>query len=164
MQYVAQRHPDWKCLIFGQGTARPAIEAPIRELGLEKNALLCDPLPPDDVPKMYAAAQIAPFVFKYGPITSSGLMEAMAAGKAIVVPERKGVREWAGDAGMYVAENDAALGEGINRLIEEPALRRRLGKRAREAAERKFSIKAVADQYVKLYERLDREYRGETKK
>lgn len=152
MKIVAKKHPEFKFLIFGHGEARPAIAQRIKDLKLEDNVLLCDPLKPEDVPRMYAASSIVPFVFKYGPVTSSGLMEAMACGKAVVVP--KVAEKWAKDSGVIVEETEQGIAEGIIRLIENPALRKRLGKRAREIALEEFSIKSIADRYIRLYEKL----------
>jgi len=80
------------------------------------------------------------------------LLEAMAAGLAIITTEGTGCAEVVGDAGLLVPVRDSkAISRALARLIEHPELRRSLGAAARRRIEDKFTWGAVARRYVEEY-------------
>jgi glycosyltransferase involved in cell wall biosynthesis len=80
------------------------------------------------------------------------LLEAMAAGQAVVTTRGTGGAEVVGDAGLLVAPRDTpAIRDTLRRLIGAPELRARLGAAARRRVEERFSWSAVAGRYVELY-------------
>jgi glycosyltransferase involved in cell wall biosynthesis len=82
------------------------------------------------------------------------LLEAMAAGLAIITTEGTGCAEVVGDAGLLVPVRDSrAIGRALQRLIENPELRRTLGTAARRRIEENFTWSAVARRYVDEYSR-----------
>ncbi|MGN6391544.1 MAG: glycosyltransferase family 4 protein [Gemmatimonadales bacterium] len=81
------------------------------------------------------------------------LLEAMAAGLAIVTTAGTGCAEVVGDAGLLVPVRDArALAVALRRLVEDPVLRHSLGAAARRRIEENFTWRAVAERYVEEYE------------
>ncbi len=61
-----------------------------------------------------------------------------------------------GDNGLLVAESDVqGLAAGIIRLIEDKALRKRLGKSARKEIELNFTEPVIMQRWVKLFETLN---------
>lgn len=83
------------------------------------------------------------------------LLEAMAAGMAIVTTAGTGCADVVGDAAILVPSGEpAALRRAILRLARDPELRASLGRRARERLERRFSWPTVAAEHVALYESL----------
>jgi glycosyltransferase involved in cell wall biosynthesis len=82
------------------------------------------------------------------------LLEAMAAGLAIITTEGTGCAEVVGEAGLLVPVRDSkAISHALKRLIENPELRRSLGAAARRRIEEKFTWTAVARRYVEEYSR-----------
>jgi glycosyltransferase involved in cell wall biosynthesis len=82
------------------------------------------------------------------------LIEAAAAGKAIVTTDVPGCREVVrhGDNGLLVPPRDAgALADALARLIENPALREQMGIRSRILAEQHFGLEMVIRQTLALY-------------
>jgi glycosyltransferase involved in cell wall biosynthesis len=76
------------------------------------------------------------------------VLEAMAAGKPVIVTDSNGlagaVRDYG--AGIVVPGDSAqALVEAMQRLASEPTLAERMGQHALAAVREKFSIDAVAD-------------------
>lgn len=83
------------------------------------------------------------------------LLEAMAAGMAIVTTADTGCAEVVGDAALLVPSGDVpALGAALDRLIGDPALRARLGARARRHFERAFTWTTVAATHERLYRQV----------
>ncbi|MBS0340202.1 MAG: glycosyltransferase, partial [Proteobacteria bacterium] len=77
-------------------------------------------------------------------------IELMAAGRGLIVSERGGLAECAGDAGLLFPNGDAnALAACMLRILSEPQLRHTLGQRALQRAER-FAPGRFVDQYVEL--------------
>ena len=79
----------------------------------------------------------------------SALVQAMATGKALVVSASPGIAEYVrdGEDGLVVVPHDPdALRAAIRRLLDDDALRLRLGAAARRSAETRFSYEAWADQ------------------
>ena len=82
------------------------------------------------------------------------LLEAMAAGLAIITTEGTGCAEVVGDAGMLVPVRDSrAIASALKRLVNDPQLRQSLGAAARRRIEDNFTWGAVARRYVEEYQR-----------
>jgi glycosyltransferase involved in cell wall biosynthesis len=82
------------------------------------------------------------------------LLEAMAAGLAIVTSDATGCAEVVGDAAVLVPPRDAgAIKAALRRLFEDDARRCELGRAARARLEANYSWLAVAQRYVEVYER-----------
>ena len=88
---------------------------------------------------------------------SNALLEAMAAGLPCIandIPPNREVLD-DGKAGVLVpVENCDALEAAMRDMVEDDGMARRFALKAKERAERCYSIRAVADRYVNLYESL----------
>ena len=85
------------------------------------------------------------------------LLEGAASGRAMIATDVPGCREVVRDGvtGLLVPPRDArALAEAMRRLGEDPGLRRRLGKAAREKAEILFSVEDVVRDTFLIYDEL----------
>jgi glycosyltransferase involved in cell wall biosynthesis len=82
------------------------------------------------------------------------LLEAMAAGLAIVTTAGTGCAEVVGDAGILVPVRDSrAIARALKRLVDDADLRQTLGAAARKRIEDNFTWRAVARRYVEEYQR-----------
>ena len=89
--------------------------------------------------------------------TSISLLEAMAAGRAVVATAVGGTPDviGAGDAGRLVAPGDVgALADGLREVLEDAEHRRQLGQHARARVEERYSFEAMANAYELLYHGL----------
>jgi glycosyltransferase involved in cell wall biosynthesis len=112
----------------------------------------------DDIPAILSQSQIA-CLPSYREGLPRSLLEAMAAGLSIVTTDVPGCREAvAHDVnGLIVpARDSAALGAALRILIDDPALRRRLGAAGRERAEREFASPIIIAETLAVYADLAR--------
>ncbi|WP_028578115.1 glycosyltransferase family 4 protein [Desulfomicrobium escambiense] len=82
------------------------------------------------------------------------LLEAASMAKPIVTTDTVGCREVVEDRinGILVPVRDSeALSRGIATLLDDPALRERMGRAGREKAVREFDVRHVVQQYLELY-------------
>jgi len=146
--------PDVRCLIVGEGDCREHIEERISERNIGSNAKLAGER--RDVARILAAAD----VFVLSSIREGlpvSLLEAMAAGKAVVATEAGGIPDAVNNEenGILVPVNEAeALARALQRVLADEALRERLASRARKDVAERFSAEATArmvgDIYVEL--------------
>lgn len=82
------------------------------------------------------------------------LLEAMAAGLAVVTTADTGCADVVGDAALLVPPADVeALRAALARLMADPALREELGNAAVRRLNERFTWQAVAGMYLDLYRR-----------
>ena len=84
-------------------------------------------------------------------------LEAMCFGLPIVGTDIAGVREQVvdGETGFVVPPSDpVALADALERLVQDPGLRRRLGEQGRERVLDRFSTDAYVKGVVRVYEAL----------
>ncbi|MEZ4702478.1 MAG: glycosyltransferase family 4 protein [Rhodothermales bacterium] len=108
---------------------------------------LLGPLPPEAMPDRYAAADLllAPSRFES---LGMAIREAMASGLPVIAFAVGGVPESVatGESGLLAPAGDLpALAEATRRLLDDPALRRRLGEGARAASRAFPGWDAAAD-------------------
>jgi glycosyltransferase involved in cell wall biosynthesis len=105
-----------------------------------------------DVPKLVHAFD----VFALSSTTEGSPLvvpEAMAAGLPIVTTAVGGLPGVVdeGETGLLVPVDEAAFGAALGRLIDDRALAKRLGTRAREVALARYSSDRMVDAYLALY-------------
>jgi glycosyltransferase involved in cell wall biosynthesis len=87
------------------------------------------------------------------------LLEAMAAGQAIVTCDSTGCPEVVGDAALLVPpRRPDRLGQALSRLVQDEDLRAQLGRRARARVEQEFGWEAIARRHVDLYHKLSQRH------
>ncbi|MDA8297438.1 MAG: GT4 family glycosyltransferase PelF [Actinomycetota bacterium] len=83
------------------------------------------------------------------------VLEAMAAGKAVVATDVGGVREAVGNTGIVVPPRDPeAIAAACLSLLASPERRARLGLRARARVRRHFTLEQSNSRYRQLYQML----------
>ncbi|HEX4805839.1 MAG TPA: glycosyltransferase [Conexibacter sp.] len=143
--------PEATLVLVGDGPERGALEALAAELGVAERLLVtgwtADArrwLPTFD-------AFALPSLWEGMPLV---ILEAMHAGLPVVASDVGSVAEAVadGETGFVVAPGDeAALRERLGRLLRDPALRARMGARARAVAAERFTAAAMARRYEAVY-------------
>jgi glycosyltransferase involved in cell wall biosynthesis len=147
------RASPYSALIVGDGPDQSGVEAEVRELGLESAVELCGAR--RDVPDLLARSDVFALASRSegGPIS---ILEAMAAGLAVVASDVGGVSELVvdGTTGLLVPPADPdALAAALDRLLADPELRRRLGAAGLERARERFDLSAMRGAHLELYAR-----------
>ncbi|MCS7050453.1 MAG: glycogen synthase [Thermomicrobium sp.] len=148
-----------------------AVESRVAELRAHRGGIIWIPemLPREDVIQFYSHATVFCCPSVYEPFGLINL-EAMACECPVVASDVGGIPEVVidGETGLLVhlevdqvtgepvdpAGYARALAEAIQRIVDDPDLRRRLGRRGRERVERSFSWHAVAQRTLALYRSL----------
>jgi glycosyltransferase involved in cell wall biosynthesis len=148
-----------RCLLLvGDGPARALVERRAAELGVQARVRITGVVPRDQVASYVAAFDVAlqPNVVDYA--SPLKLFEYLALGRAIVAPDKPNIREVLAhedNALLFPDGQQAAMSAAIERLCRDPALRRRLGERARATiAARQLTWKSNADTIIGLARRL----------
>jgi glycosyltransferase involved in cell wall biosynthesis len=139
MTIVRRECPAAKLLLVGDGHTRPALQAMVRERGLEESVSFVGRVRFDEVPWWIGASDVCVVLHRpvrFYPGDSMKLWEYLACARPVVAT----VGEGYGDtverlrAGLSVKEEDpASLAEGMLRVLRDPALARKMGQAGRVA-------------------------------
>jgi len=142
--------------IVGAGEELHRLRHAIDELALHEHVVLCGTLAPVQVRELLRTADV--FLHSsLGEGISNSVLEAMACGLPIVTTDAGGMREAVTDGreGFVLAARDVdGAARAIERLARDADLRRAMGARARDTAERRFSLQDQVTAFKALYERL----------
>jgi glycosyltransferase involved in cell wall biosynthesis len=108
----------------------------------------------DDMASLLGDSHLVCLPSYYGEGIPKSLIEAAAAGRAIVTTDMPGCREVVrdGDNGLLVPARDAnALAGALERLIADRSLRQQMGVRGRVRAEKEFGSEGVIRETLALY-------------
>jgi glycosyltransferase involved in cell wall biosynthesis len=150
---IEREHPTARLVVVGDGPERPALQCRVAELGLRGVQFLGQR---DDVGALLAAFDI----FTMSSETEGSplaLIDAMRAGLGVVATAVGGIPEMAphGECAVLVPPNDAdRLATGIALLVQDRALRERLGAAARDRAEQHFVVERMVEDWSDLFHQL----------
>jgi len=160
---VIQERQNASLMIVGKGSMEEQLRAMANELGLSelvKTNAKPDSIiftgPVDDVKSYLQKADIFVLPSRTEGISNS-LLEAMASGLPVVataVAGNKQVVEHEKNGLLVPPENDVRLAKAISRIMQNRTFAEILGKKARETIESRFSIEAIAKDYLSLYSSL----------
>jgi lipopolysaccharide/colanic/teichoic acid biosynthesis glycosyltransferase/glycosyltransferase involved in cell wall biosynthesis len=136
--------------LVGDGPERKQHEALCDTLGLEEVRWLGDV---HNVPEVLQAHEIFVLLSDHEgmPIT---VLEAMRAGMAILASDLPGIREQIihNQEGLLCANSEIVVAQQLIRLVQEPYLRKRLGRAAQEHFQHTFTVERMAHQVQAVYQ------------
>jgi glycosyltransferase involved in cell wall biosynthesis len=147
--------PHYLLIAGKRGWYSNEILSSVVRCGLERRVRLMGYVPDEDLPALYAGADVFVFPSKY---EGFGLppLEAMACGAPVVASNASSLPEVIGDAGILTPPEDAeALAEAIRRVLESTELQEDLRQRGKLRAAQ-FSWDETARRTLKVYEQVAR--------
>ncbi|MGD0257113.1 MAG: glycosyltransferase [Thermoplasmata archaeon] len=153
----ASAHADLVAIVGGAGPEERAVRTRITEdARLRGRVRYIGPVAEEEKPALLSQTDI--FVLPSTSDTSSvALLEAMACGTTVVAPATGGAAELVedGETGRRVPVlAPGALSTLLVELVEDPAERAALGRRAREEVSRNASLESMARRFISLYEHV----------
>lgn len=106
-------------------------------------------LPLADLPALLGGAEVVAYP-SLGEGFGLPVLEAMACGAAVLTTERLALPEVGGDAVAYTEVDDAAIGEALRDLLDDPVRRTALGQAARDRAAA-FTWTRAADRHLDAF-------------
>ena len=148
---LLKQAPEARVVIVGDGEMRPAVEARIRDLGLESSVMFLGER--NDMPLIWAALDVfcLPSETEGMPVT---VLEAMAASLPIVASDVGGIPQLIEDgvSGMlFPISNLPRMDELLLDVRNHPDRARGMGRAAQARVERDFSLTRVQNDYEALY-------------
>ncbi len=144
---LAHQHPHWNLTIVGEGPARPFLESLVVEFALEDRVRL--PGVSRDVNRTFQEADLFVLSSRLEGFPNA-LCEAMASGLPVVAADCPSgpaeIIRHQTDGLLVPAENVEALASAMDRLMQDPEARHRLGARAVEIVDR-FSLEKILRQW-----------------
>ncbi|TYZ67823.1 hypothetical protein PybrP1_011073, partial [[Pythium] brassicae (nom. inval.)] len=155
---VALSCPSCRFHIIGDGPLKAHLQALAGAWGLLGAVRFVDGIYDDEA----ALARVLQSVHAYfSPCFFETLgiaaLEAMSVGVPVIGFRTGGASEYLVDGYNGVVLDDTSpetLGDAVERLEREPAMRRRLGENARRTVRERFSLQRSVHKYAALYERL----------
>jgi len=145
--------PAHRLMLVGDGPMRPEIEALILKQGLEGRVAVLGAR--DDVPELLRTADVF-ILSSHWEGMPLAVIEAMMSGLPVVATDVGGVSEAVvhGETGFLVPPgNPDALALALDRLLTDPALRRRMGEAGRRRALERFTEERMLTGTAAVYER-----------
>jgi glycosyltransferase involved in cell wall biosynthesis len=151
-----KNHPQTRLLIVGEGPEREKMTADLAQRGLLESTTFTGVVEPDQVPNLLASMDVA--VAPYPPLSKFyfsplKVYEYMAAGLPVVASRIGQLQTLIENEvnGLLVPPGDPqALAGALERLLNEPSLRARLGQTARSEVLRNHTWDGVAQRILGL--------------
>jgi glycosyltransferase involved in cell wall biosynthesis len=154
---LAKDFPDLTLQVIGEGCLRNELEETCKALGLSSRVRFLGKR--NDIPELLSRSSL--FVL---PSLREGLgvaiIEAMASGLPVVASDVGGIKEVVADglSGLLCPPGDAeALARAIRRLLSDPQMMERMGRRGREICEERFRVETMLEKVGTLYTELVKE-------
>lgn len=148
------KYGDWRLDIYGQGEWRDMLQGMIEERGLQDTAHINAPT--SHIGKEYAGSSMLVMSSHYEGFPMV-MIEAMACGLPVVTFDYKcGPRDIIdhGENGLIVPDGDInGLATAMMALMDDEALRKRMGENAKRVVER-YSEEKVMKKWVEVFEGL----------
>jgi glycosyltransferase involved in cell wall biosynthesis len=152
---ILRVYKDIRFLMVGDGPLMPTIKKAVSKF--EKGKVILTGRVPYQKANLYINAfdiGVAPFIKKRndGMVSPMKIRDYAACGVPIITTKIRGLEMVEEESiGILVPpDNPEALSEALIKLIENPDLRHKMGKRGREIAEKEFSWEKIAEKILKV--------------
>ncbi|UCE57722.1 MAG: glycosyltransferase family 4 protein, partial [Candidatus Bathyarchaeota archaeon] len=152
---IAQRYPEAKFIIVGEGWSRDYLESAARSSGHGWKIRFTGFISDADVIALMTSADVLVVPSVYEPFGIVAL-EGMAAGVPVVASQVGGLAEVIEHdrTGIFVyPRKPESIAWGVDRVLSDPDNAKRLSKNAREKLHKTYSWEAIAMKTAGVYER-----------
>jgi phosphatidylinositol alpha-mannosyltransferase len=152
---IRERYPNTRFIVGGDGPLRQDYERWVERKGW-RDVVFLGRVPAEDLPSLYASAQVFCAPSTGGESQGIVLLEAMAAGRAVVASDIPGYRSVIRDGrdGVLIRPSDSEhLAWAVGQILGNEEQRLRLGHTGRQRAE-EFSWAHVGRQVEEYYTEL----------
>jgi glycogen(starch) synthase len=156
---IADRFPNARLVMAGDGPMRSPLENLAAELGLKRSVEFVGWVPPENVPELLNDATVVLMPSHREGLPSVAL-EAALMRRPVVATRVGGLPEAVAhqQTGLLVDDgNPEAFAGAIRLLLEEPQTARAFGDAARRRAQELFSFQRYVDAYDELYQKLGKQ-------
>lgn len=158
---LKERRDDFTVLLVGDGAERVELEHSANQRGLDDVVIFTGRVPHEEVESYYSLIDIAPFPRHALPVCEmvSPLkpLEAMAMEKAVIGSNVRAIEEMIaeGKTGLLHEKDDVeSLVDSIEKLLDDPELRSKMGKNAREWVVRERNWDTLTQRVSDVYREL----------
>jgi len=153
------KRDDFQCVVIGSGDSLEDLRKLSQELQLNGAVKFTGFISEDDLQAYLSTADICVDPDPSSPLNDVStwikITEYMAHSKPIVTFDLKETRFSAQEAALYVEPNDEqAFARAVAQLMDDPALRERMGTFGRQRVERELQWSVVGRNLVSAYQRL----------
>ena len=142
--------------IPGYAGFRKILEQQVRKLGLENRVIFLGRVSKEDLERAYIVADLL-ILPSISEVFGLVLIEAMSYGKCVVASKTLGpssiIQNYRNGV-LFEVCNTLQLAEEVNYLLENPKLRKRLGRKAKRDVEKRYSLEVVVNRIIDIYEEL----------
>ncbi|MFN8503979.1 glycosyltransferase family 4 protein [Kouleothrix sp.] len=151
------RLPGARLILAGDGPHRASLEAQARRLGIAERAHFIGNRPHTELPQLHAISDVFAIPSTDHETFCLAACEAMSCERPVVAARTGGLTEVVrdGETGLVVPPADApALARALGTLLDDPALRARMGRAGREWTHAMFTWDVVIGRMLACYERV----------
>jgi len=151
--HILRRHHGlpMRLLLVGEGPIKERLASLVQRLGLDGSVEFTGWRPFEELPELICRGAIYAFPSFFEGMPWA-VLEAMACGRAVVASNIPGIKDIIDDGvdGMLVRPGDIrSLADALAMLMEDEALRKRLGENARSKMLRHYDISVIVDKIEK---------------
>jgi glycosyltransferase involved in cell wall biosynthesis len=154
MLTLAAGLPRTEVVIAGDGPLADELAETVRRQNL-KNIRLAGHVPSREMQKLYTAAAAVVVPSRCMENSPAAMLEAMAAGRCVIVGDQPPLREWVRDGvtgRLFATAGDESLLRIAGEVLADSAGRGRMAAAARELVRRRHDTDKLMDQVEELYE------------
>jgi glycosyltransferase involved in cell wall biosynthesis len=155
---VREHRQDWHAIFMGGGDMLEAMRSLSEQLGIAEMVEFPGRVPDDYVARVLSSSDVCLAPDPKNPLndvsTMNKIVEYMAMSRPIVSYDLREARVSAGDAALYARSNDvASFATAVERLLDNPTLRARMGATGRARVENELSWQHSERALLSAYER-----------
>ena len=154
MKTVSELHPDVKLILVGEGPLRGDLESLSEELGQNHRIEFLGRRSHGEVVELLHGCEVFVLPSRFETF-GIALVEAMACGRAVVAANTGGMPEIVRNGvNGFLVESDSPSGlvDGLNTLLDNLSLRRRLGEAAARDVRKRFSTASMGAAYERVFQ------------